>query len=265
MLKEGRDVIGRKLEARDGSVGKIKDLFFDDRSWSARYFVVDTGSWLDIHEVLVSPFSVSGYHAERDAIITTLTRRQVEESPPVLSDAPISRVYEERLHNHYGWPYYWGGTAFGGPGMYIYPPVGDLGLFGTSVPPPGETQADLEARRALDQRLDEANPHLKSMIDVRGYGIHAIDGDIGHVTDFLLDDSLRHLTHVVVDTRNWLPGKKVVLSTADIDRIDWGQSQVHVSLSREEVRNAMRKSDLEDQDVAKGTRSGDLSSGSEIL
>jgi hypothetical protein len=42
--------------------------------------------------------------------------------------------------------------------------------------------------------------------------IGATDGEIGHVEDFLLDDESRAFRYLVVDTRNWWPGNKVLVA-----------------------------------------------------
>ena len=35
-----------RLNALDGEIGKVKDDYFDDRYWTTRYLVADTGHWL---------------------------------------------------------------------------------------------------------------------------------------------------------------------------------------------------------------------------
>jgi hypothetical protein len=73
---------------------------------------------------------------------------------------------------------------------------------------------------------------------VSGYRIAAIDGDLGHVEQFLIDTDSWTVTGVVIDTKNWLPGKKVVLSPSRIRKIDWASSHVEIDLDRERVKTA---------------------------
>jgi hypothetical protein len=42
----------------------------------------------------------------------------------------------------------------------------------------------------------------------------------------------------VINTRNWLPGKKVLVSLLCITAIDWTQGKVHINLSREGLRRS---------------------------
>jgi len=60
MLIEASDIKGFKIAATDGSVGTVADLLFDDESWTLRWVVVDTGTWLSGRKVLL-PVSVLGH------------------------------------------------------------------------------------------------------------------------------------------------------------------------------------------------------------
>jgi hypothetical protein len=65
----------------------------------------------------------------------------------------------------------------------------------------------------------------------------ANDGEIGHVDDFLVDDENWTIRYVVVDTRNWWPGKKVLISPEWIRSVSWTDSRVYVDLSRDTIKN----------------------------
>jgi hypothetical protein len=84
----------------------------------------------------------------------------------------------------------------------------------------------------------EGDPHLRSTKRVAGYGIHAKDGEIGHVEDFIIDDEEWAIRYVVVDTRNWLPGKKVLVSPRWVSRIAWSAKEILVDLTTEEITTA---------------------------
>lgn len=69
-----------------------------------------------------------------------------------------------------------------------------------------------------------------------GYAIQALDDDIGHVDDFILDDETWAIRYMVVDTRNWLPGKRVLVSPRWIRSVSWEEGAVHVDLHKEQVK-----------------------------
>jgi hypothetical protein len=79
--------------------------------------------------------------------------------------------------------------------------------------------------------------HLRSADEVTGYHIHATDGNIGHVEDFLVDDESWIMRYLIVDTRNWLPGRKVLVSPGWASSVDWPHKKVFVDLPREKIKN----------------------------
>jgi hypothetical protein len=85
------------------------------------------------------------------------------------------------------------------------------------------------------------NPHLRSTKAVTSYHIQAADGEIGHVSDFIIDAKSWTIRYVVVDTKNWWPGKNVLISPMWIDRINWSDAKVAVSLSRENIKGQMNR------------------------
>ena len=130
--------------ATDGEIGKVKEFYFDDQSWTIRYLIVETGSW-----------------------------------------------------------------------------------------------------------LNDGDPHLRSTHKVTGYSIHAMDGKIGEVEDFLVDDASWKLDYMVIDTGHWFPGKKVLvvdthnwvdgkkflIETGIIKEIQWENSKVIVNISIDKIKD----------------------------
>ena len=220
MLKAASYLKGTSIAATDGEIGSVQDLYFDDRSWTIRYLVVDTGTWLPGRKVLISPMSVRA-GTTSDSVTVGLTKHQVEESPSVDAELPVNRQYEEAYSRYYGYPYYWSGPNRWGPSQY----PGDVGTGA------GATAADTYSPVGGD-------PSLRSVRDVTGYYIEATDGDIGHVEDFLIDDRNWAIRYMIVDTRNWWPGKKVVVSPEWIRQVSWHDSKVFVDLTREGVKTA---------------------------
>jgi hypothetical protein len=73
---------------------------------------------------------------------------------------------------------------------------------------------------------------------IRGFHVHATDGSIGHIDDFLADETAARICFIVVDTSNWLGGKWVAIAPSSINRIDWANQVVHLSLTRQEIRSS---------------------------
>jgi sporulation protein YlmC with PRC-barrel domain len=80
--------------------------------------------------------------------------------------------------------------------------------------------------------------NLRSSAEVIGCGIEALDGMVGRVADLVVDDETWEITDVLVDSRQWLPGKLLLISPEVIDRIDWPEKTVHLRLAREDILQA---------------------------
>jgi len=227
MLKPASGFKGLTIAATDGDIGSVNDLYFDDLSWTIRYLVVDTGTWLPGRQVLISPLSVRRVD---DKILVDLTRNQVQNSPPVEADKPVNRQQEEAIARYYDQRYYWEGPYRWGllayPGM---PPV-------PTAPIPADAMGEEMAAR--ERETPSGDPTLRSSRDVTGYYIAALDGEIGHVDDFLVEDRAWAIRYLLVATRNWWPGKKVLISPEWIKTVSWADSQVQVDLRREEIKAA---------------------------
>jgi uncharacterized protein YrrD len=225
MLRNLADLHGFHLAATDGEIGKVRDVYFDDHTWTVRYFIVGAGSWLTGRDVLISPRSVGQIDSDARTIAVELTQEQVRNSPAIETAEPISRGYEMQFHQYYGWDPYWMNAA-GVPGLWApFPPA--------AIPSPA-----VEA--AASEPVDESkrDPHLRSVEEVSGYGIHAQDGEIGHVTDFIADDEAWRIRYMAVKTGMLMFGRTVLLSPEWIERISFDRKEVFVSLPQARIKEA---------------------------
>lgn len=225
MLRNAKSLEDYELRATDGKIGHVSDFFFDEQTWNIRYLVIDTGTWLDRRPVLISPVAVARAEWDRKLLPVNLTREQVRSSPHVDTQQPISREHETALMNYYNWPAYWGTAGFP-----------DLGAAMAVPPPPLPMRPDLE--RGGAGAAVHHDPHLRSVRALRGQPIEATDGAIGHVDDFLLDDRSWEIRYLVVDTRNWWPGKKVIVAPQWIHEIGWERGTVYLDLTRAAIKGS---------------------------
>lgn len=221
MLRSVNELYNFVLEAQDGEIGRCKDFLFDDERWTVRYMAADTGKWLPGRKVLISPISLGepGWFNRRFEV--KLTKEQIENSPPLDSDAPVSRQFETKWFAYYGYPYYWGGVGIWGGEPYPGPLFLQKGVYAENEP-----------------EFSEDNIHTRSAKEVIGYHIQAADDKIGHVEDFLLEDDSWTIRYMVVDTRNWLPGRKVLVTPAWIEAVDWSERKVHVDLTKDQIKES---------------------------
>jgi len=216
---------GLAIQATDGELGTVDQFYFDDETWGIRYLIVDTGGWLGGRRVLISPYSILHTDWQARRVDVALTKKQVENSPDVDTHLPVSRQYETDYLGYYDYPYYWGGPYLWGP---AYNPSGLNGPTTAST------------TRALTDRIrtESADSHLRSSDEVAGYHVGASDGEIGHVDGFVVDDESWAVRYIEVATRNWWPGKKVLVSPAWIERVSWTDSKFYTALSRAAIQGA---------------------------
>ena len=232
-LRSIKDLQSYTIGATDGDVGTIEDVYFDDQSWTARYLVVDTGRWLTGRKVLIPPQALREIDASGQRVITTLTRQQVQDSPPIETDRPVSRPYEMALYGHYGYPSYWAG-----PYRWGLTPLGYAGPYPLGAPPTAEGMSPAVAEELAAREREQADPHLRSARDVRGHRIKATDGELGHVEDFLLEEDSFAIRYMVVDPASWWPGPHVLIPTEWITAVSWADARVEVNVGRQKVREA---------------------------
>jgi len=237
MLRSIRDIVDYTIiDINDEVVGKAHDFYFDDLTWTVRYLVVSTGVWLPGRRVLISPVAVS----QPDwgggvSLPVELKKEQIENSPPIDVDKPISRQQETELADYYNWPHYWKDVTFLDAHAVGMRPEAYLKSMEHAAAEDRGREAVVEKTIAAEQTGD---PHLRSTNEVVNYNIHATDGEIGHVEDFIVDTGQWVIRYLVIDTKNWWPAKKVLISPLWVDKIEWEGAAVHVDLTREQIKKS---------------------------
>lgn len=219
MLSKAKTIKGYALNGLDGEMGSVEEFLFDDRHWTIRYLVAETGNWLTGRKVLVSPYALSFVSHENKLLSVDLTKKQLEESPRLESHEPVSRQFEATYHSHFGWPMYWDGPYAWGAFPYLL----------------------LQAGRQVIASLNpvaETDPDLRSINDTTGNVVQGTDGEIGRIKDFIVDEGSWTIRYLIVETGLWWPGKKVLISPEWIERFDWSKPEVFVKLSLSSIKTA---------------------------
>ncbi len=224
MIINANSLMGSAIHAGDGEIGKVTDIYFDDKSWMVRYVVVSCDGWLDRKELLLIPSSLKIPDSFKPILKTDLTVAQIKKSPTVSNDLPVSRQFESELHSYYTWTPYW-----------TYPMYSNYG-FSTDFPRRTMVHSRLNEDHSSEQKNFDV--HLRSLKAVKGYHIKAIDDELGHVVDMLINRERAEVTHFVVDTVNWWPSKHVLIETGSIKDIDWETQKFTTSLDRKTIKSA---------------------------
>ena len=221
MLRSVRTLEHYAVFATDGEVGKVVNFLFDDQRWSLRYLVVDTGGFLNRHEVLISPISFSEVEWPTQKFHLTLTKDKVRNSPSVDTQKPVSRQHEEAFNHYYAYPNYW-----------MYPDVWSAGAA------PSLAASEAWSEPTSSNSSPPGDIHLRSAKEVRGYNVQATDDSIGHIDDFIVEDDDWEIRYLVIDTSNWWFGTKVLVAPQWAKEISWEERNVYIGMSRQAIKDS---------------------------
>ncbi len=197
MLWNASTIAGYAIASSDGQAGTVNDLIFEDSDWTIRWLGVGTGGWLSAGRVLV-PVSVLGAPDPDTSVVPIrLTMTQIEQSPEIGADEPVTRELEARIIQYYH------KTA---------------GINPIGAPPP--------------------NAGLHRLSAMIGDTVEAADGGIGHAEDFLVDTLAWEVRFIAVDTANWWPGEKVLISPRSVEWIDVARGVLQLDTDRQKVKDS---------------------------
>ena len=103
-LRSCDEVVGYRLDARDGEIGHVENVMLENIDWSLPYLIVNTSNWWVGEHVLMSVAAVNSIDWTDRRVHLDVLREQVKTSPkwdPLLA---FNEYYAKRLHHHYGWP-----------------------------------------------------------------------------------------------------------------------------------------------------------------
>jgi hypothetical protein len=208
-------------------VGTLVTSLFDDEKWALRYFVIHCGPWNDGKKILVSPSAVDRVMWKENWISVDLTLEELREAPEFSSVHLISREQEMVFHNIYRWPPYWAGPGLWGfgtfPRVYANALASSPEEVAKGETPIGKTSSET---------------HLRTVDELVGYRLHAIDGFFGHVRDFVVDDEDWALRYLVVQTEDRWGGRPVLVAPQWCESIDWAEEEMRVNLHRRSIQES---------------------------
>jgi len=207
MLRNLLGLVGSSIRAKDGEFGTAHDFLFDDRTWRVRYLVVESGGWLNRTRIILSPAVLGTPDWIEKVLLVLLTKDQVQNSPDVDTEQPVSRQQEVAMSQYYGWPIDWSMEP-------LLVPVG---------------------ASAIPASQAEGDPHLRSAKTVSHYEVSATDGEVGHVGDFIVDDATWEIRYLTVKTGTWFAEQNLLVSTRWVESVSWNGERVLLNHARERV------------------------------
>jgi hypothetical protein len=149
-----------------------------------------------------------------------MTKREVEQCASSETARPVSHQMQHKVSARYGGTYAQGG----GPMASLH----------------GVMSSEAVALAEAEESPPPQGPGLRSIQEVLGYQIEALDGPLGVAEDFLIDDDEWVIRYILVNTKTWKPGRQVLIPPAWVQAIVWSESRIHVSVNREKIKTAQR-------------------------
>lgn len=131
-----------------------------------------------------SPLALRQAEWQSKRLDVALTKKQIENSPPIGTHQRFSRQHEAAYLGYFGCPSYWASPNYPAP-----------------LEVRREAVAEAEALQARAER-EPGDVHLRGTEAVTGYHIQASDDEIGHVRDFIVDVETWDIQYLEADTRN---------------------------------------------------------------
>lgn len=227
MLESVRELFRFRIRATDGKVGKVDDFYFEDPTWAIRCVVVNTGRWLPSNRVLIQPSRIGSPDPAARVIPVAMTKDEVMHCAGSETEEPVSHQQERLLQERFGSSLYVRGGGPMGP-MHGVAQGQALALAEGGQGKPGEPEV-------------KSTPRLRSAREVIGYKMEAVDGPIGVLEDFLIDDDEWVIPYMVVNTKDVrLPNPKVLAPLSWIQYISWSESRIHLRVHRDKVKHSQR-------------------------
>ncbi len=229
MKRKLSDLEGYTIIAKDGEKGSVKNFLFDEDNWVIRYMEADLGNFFSGKQVLIPYAFLQAPDWEGERFTVELSKEEIENSPLITAELPVSRKYEEELHTYHRADYYWMNTSVAP--MITYP-INPLAI----------------PSKIVDEK--DIDTSIRSLNEIKGYKIKTTDGTIGHVDDLIIDDTNWQIVYAVVDTSNWMPWSKKVLVAVDwMKNISYVNHEITVVISTKAIESApeYERGDLNDE------------------
>lgn len=263
MLRNGKSIIGFTVYGSDDYIGPLRDVYFDDAEWVARYLVVELADQNLTNQYLISPLSVREILWDKQEILVNLTLSKVLNSPEMDTNLPISRQYEIALRRYYEWPIYWGQSSFLDtppmPGYqrptlpffnseeYPYdndssdePPdmLGDINY--ENVPEEPEDPELMESEFARSEDEITYSSELRSFNELCGYKVISIDAESSYIADFIFDIDDWSIKYLDLNLGNNHTDQHILLTLHWLGQINWVKAELTINLTQQQLIEAPR-------------------------
>jgi sporulation protein YlmC with PRC-barrel domain len=203
--------IGARVEATDGSCGKLAGVIVDPVARKLTHLIVQPRR----HHGLGRLAPVESVEADGDPIrlgCTTAEFEQLDEAEETHFVQPTDDYWTYAGGEAYAWPHYDAGLV-GGMGAGAMSEV-DFGRLGTP-------------EAVVSDKIPAGEVEVR-----RGDPVHASDGWIGKVKGLIVDPADNHVTHVLISEGHLFGHKQVAIPIGKTARIE---DEIRVEMTKQEI------------------------------
>ena len=195
-------IIGYSVVGRDGVLGNLSDIYFCDKTWVVKHFVVDHGNFIDFFKknkqsTLIPIPTVFGVNQQNRTFSVGLTKKELRSFPNQGKEATVSEQMKEGVSDAYNW----------------FQSLSDTSLFRFAT------------SKVLSKEIKEkVDTNLRSVGELVSYSVDISNGEEGKIVDFVVqhDEEPWKITEVVVRTKTLLSNEqRFLIKPGEIRSLEW--------------------------------------------
>jgi hypothetical protein len=219
MLTSMKSIFNYSIEAKDGLIGRIKDIYFDDETWFVKFFVVETQSFFRSNKVLITAAQAKRVNHLQKTVTVDLTISNIQQAPYAFSQKPVSVQAKEKIKAYY------------------------------KKSRTQNLQPDnLHSATLSPIRLNQ--PHLRSMREVTGYQVRSFSGPAGHLFDFLAYEEGWNIRYLIVGEGGLFNNSRVLIPPQMAQRILWEGKRIEIEATSDQLGRCKISTDANDDVIA---------------
>jgi hypothetical protein len=106
-LQNARRIVGYRVQASDGDLGRVQELLIDDKTWAIRFMVVEAGDWWRGHRLLIAPHWIHAADWVDECISLDLTQTIAKAAPRLETSRQLDDRRATGLFLHEGRGSFW--------------------------------------------------------------------------------------------------------------------------------------------------------------
>lgn len=218
-MKSLRSLLGLRVQGADGKLGRLQDVYFDDRAWRVEFLMICRGRFPACC-FLASPDRI--VQRSTDRVMLSLSKSEAKNAAGADSVETVTEHERKLLRECYG--------------------ISDVTKYPGRWQPHEAIATQEEVETAAEELHDpKADRSLRSLSEFLDYLVQVREGDAGTVDDLLVGEDDWLVNYIVVNTKGYATFPQKILVRAEwVESISWEQSTASLDSSLERLQSCQR-------------------------